>query len=70
MHCVHIYISEGPENADLESLRTELQAEPHVTNVQLTPHELLVEYEERYLRPARITGMLKRHGLHGDVTAC
>lgn len=70
MHTVHIYISEGPDSPDLASLRSELLSDPHVANVQCTPHELLVEYEERHVSPSHITGMLRRHGLHGDVTAC
>lgn len=70
MHCVHIYVTEGPDQTDLETLRNELQAQPHVANVQCSPHELLVEYEERYVRPSQITALLRRHGLHGDVTAC
>lgn len=70
MHTVHIYISEGPESQDLDRLRNELLSNPHVANVQCTPHELLVEYEERHLNPSRITGLVRRYGLHGDVTAC
>ncbi len=70
MHTVHIYITEGPEVSDLEQLRSELMSDPYVANVQCSPHELLVEYEERFLGPAQITSVLRRHGLHGDVTAC
>lgn len=70
MHTVHIYISETPEASALEQLRNELLSDPHVANVQWTPHEMLVEYEEQYVSPTRITGLLRRHGLHGDVTAC
>lgn len=70
MHTVHIYISEGPESPELDRLRNELLADPHVANVQCTPHEMLVEYEEHFVSPSHITGLLRRHGLHGDVTAC
>jgi len=70
MHTVQIYIDETLDADGLSNMRASLLDMPHVENVALSardPHDVLVEYEEKYVQPMDILASMSRRGLHPDV---
>jgi len=72
MHTISIYIDEDVNSWERVDICETLIDEPHVTNVELSeqhPHELLVEYEERYNVPLHVIDVINSHGLHADIVS-
>jgi len=73
MHTVHIHIDETLGIAQLQTLEESLMHRPHVASVlfsEKTPHDLLVEYDEKHIHPMDILNNIAYSGLHTDVTYC
>jgi len=71
MHAVNLYIDESLNEASFKELSSELMMDSHVVNVAYNtrmPHDMLVEYDEAYVKPKAIVGHLESHGLHVDIT--
>lgn len=73
MHTVHIHIDERLGVAQLQSLEQALMHRPFVASVSFsdrTPHDLLVDYDDRHIHPLDILHNIAYTGLHTDVTYC
>lgn len=71
MHAVNLYINENLNEHNFQELRSELMTDSHVVNVAYNakmPHDMLVEYDEAFVRPSTILERLESHGLHVDIT--
>lgn len=70
MNTISIYIDEEVNSWERVELCETLCDEPHVANVELhaeTPHDLLVEFEERHNIPMHTLDILRSQGLHADI---
>ena len=73
MHAIQVYIDDNLDQQQLEELRSTLMDLPHVQFVGINasrPHDLLVEYEHRYIMPMDIVKTLHLRGMHPDVISC
>lgn len=73
MQTVHIHIDETLGAAQLQNLEQALMHRPYVANVMVSeksPHDLLVEYDQRHIHPMDILSNIAYAGLHTDVTYC
>lgn len=71
MHAVNLYIDETQSLNSFQSLKKELMMDSHVENVAFNikmPHDMLVEYDEKFVSPTSIIGQLESQGLHVDIT--
>lgn len=71
MHAVNLYIDETQSQDSFQSLKKELMMDAHVENVAFStkmPHDMLVEYDEKFVSPNSIVDQLESHGLHVDIT--
>ena len=70
MHSIQVYIEDDLDSKSLDELKAQMQALPHVTNVEMSnlrPHDMLVEYEEHYNIPMLVMDKLHHKGLHPDI---
>ena len=70
MHTIQVYIDDDLDSKSLNEIKLLMQELPHVTNVILntvTPHDMLVEYEEHYNIPMLVMDKLHHKGLHPDI---
>lgn len=73
MNTINIHIDETVATTELDGLRQELLATPHVRDVQLNsnmPHDVLVEFDEHENVPMHVLDVFKGHGLHADIVGC
>lgn len=72
MHSIQVYIEDNLDSNSLAELKIQMQALPHVTNVELNnsrPHDMLVEYEAHYNIPMLVMDKLHHKGLHPDIVS-
>lgn len=72
MHSIQLYIDETLDANSLRSLKSQMQALPHIVNVEVNtkqPHDLFVEYEENFNIPMLIIDKLHHEGLHPDIVS-
>lgn len=73
MHTIYIHIDENLDEAQLSSLKKDLQQLDSVGDVEVNarlPHDMLVEYEETGITPMAILRELHRCGVHCDIMTC
>ena len=71
MHAVNLYINESLNEENFKQLRSDLMHDSHIVNVAYNsrmPHDMLVEYDETYVKPKSILGHFESLGLHADIT--
>ncbi|MDH5392870.1 MAG: hypothetical protein OEY11_06745 [Gammaproteobacteria bacterium] len=71
MHSVNLYINETLNEKIFQQIKTDLMSDSHVINVAYhtkMPHDMLVEYDETFVKPSSIIGHIESHGLHVDIT--
>lgn len=72
MHAIQVYIDDNLDSKSLNELKAQMQALPHVTNVEINanaPHDMLVEYEEHFNIPMLVMDKLHHRGLHPDIVS-
>ena len=70
MHTIYIHIDENLDEAGMRALSNDLKGVSHIVDVEInarTPHDMLVEFEERHISPMAILRELDRHGVHADI---
>ncbi len=70
MHTVYIHIDENLDHDNLVSLQSDLRKMKHITDVEVndkTPHDVLVEFEEKHISPMTILDVLSKRGVHADI---
>ena len=70
MHAISIHIDENINRSEADALRREMMASPYVRNVEMSSHDMLVEFDEHHNMPMNVLNMLKSHGLHADIVGC
>ena len=72
MHTIQVHIDEDLSEQQLEKIISSLLDLPHITDVvcsQKDPHDLLIDYEEKYNAPIEVMHNLHGIGLHSDITS-
>ncbi len=72
MNTIRIHIDENLDAQHVESIDKLLKGINHVGDVEFgrdDPHELLVEYDEKFDMPIRITEALREKGYHPDIVS-
>lgn len=73
MHTINIHVDESLDRGAMESLKTELMTDSHISNVEVhegMPHDLLIECDDHENIPLHVLDVLKGHGLHADIVGC
>ena len=72
LNTIRIYIDENLDVQHVESIDKLLKSIDHVGDVKFGRddlHELLVEYDEHFDMPIRITEALREKGYHPDIVS-
>lgn len=70
MNSITVYIDESLNNSEIEKIKNELLAIPHVTDVEHPlndEHDFTIEYEAHSSLPGLVIETLRSQGLHPDI---
>lgn len=72
MNTIRIYVDENLDTQNVENIDRLLKGMNHVGDVEFgrgDPHELLVEYDDKFDMPIKITEALREKGYHPDIVS-